>query len=71
MDIDTITSIKSFIINRKIVNTFFNPVFFTLLAKKSPKIFPKHKGYLFVSELFALNDIFVALRNKKLLLPLY
>ena len=26
-----------------------------LLAEKSPEIFPKHKGYLFISEFFALD----------------
>ena len=43
----------------------FNPVFFfMLLAEKCPEIFPKHKGYFFVSEYFALNEyIFVALIN--------
>ena len=37
-----------------------------LLAEKSPKIFPKHKGYFFcISESFALNwDISVVLTNK-------
>ena len=43
----------------------FNPVFFfMLLAEKCPEIFPKYKGYFFVSEYFALNEyIFVALIN--------
>ena len=33
----------------------FNPVIFMLLAEKFPEIFPKHKGYFFISESFALN----------------
>ena len=42
-----------------------------LLAEKSLEIFTKHKGYSFVSEAFALDwYIFVALTNKKPLLPL-
>ena len=46
MNIDNITnSIESLIIKIKIVHTHpFNPVFCMLLAEKSPKIFPKHKG---------------------------
>ena len=55
MDIDKITSTKSLIINRKTVKRPFNAVFFMLLAKKSPETFPKHKGYFFISEYFALN----------------
>ena len=63
MDIDSITSIKSLKINRRIVNPpLFNPVFFffffffsMLLAEKSTEIFPKHKEYFFISESFALN----------------
>ena len=56
MDIDDIASIKTSMINRKIVNTRpFNPVFLILLAEKS----------------LALNGhIFVGLTNKKLLLTL-
>ena len=43
-----------------------------LLVEKSPEIFPKHKGYLFISESFALKlYIFVVLTYKKLLLPSY
>ena len=42
-----------------------------LLTEKSPEAFPKHKGYFFVSESFALNwYIFIGLPNKKLLRPL-
>ena len=49
-----------------------NLVFFMLLAVKSLEIFPKHNNYGFISESFALNwYTFVALTNKKLLLPLY
>ena len=47
--------------------------FFMLLAEKSPEIFPKHKGYIyiFISESFALNwYIFVALTNKKNVAPI-
>ena len=56
MDIDNITSIKSPIINRKVVHTHpLNPVFFMLLAKTFPQTFPKHKGCFFISESFALN----------------
>ena len=36
----------------------FNPVFFLLLAGKSPETFPKHKEYFFISESFALNFFF-------------
>ena len=42
-----------------------------LLAEKSPQIFPKHNGSLFISESFALNwYIFIALTNKKLFIQL-
>ena len=42
-----------------------------LLAEKSPERFPKHKEYIFISKSFAsYGYIFVALTNKKLLLPL-
>ena len=42
-----------------------------LLAEESPDIFPKHTGYFFILESFALNRyIFVALTNKELLLAL-
>ena len=44
MNIDNITHVNSIIINRKIVY-LFNPF----------EIFPKHNGYGFVSESFALN----------------
>ena len=71
MDIDNITSIKSLIINRKSLTHPFNLDFFMLLAEKSPKIFLEHKGYIFISESFALNwNISVSLTNKNLLLPL-
>ena len=42
-------------INKKIVNTSINYVFFMLLAEKSPEIFPIHNEYFFISESFALN----------------
>ena len=49
----------------------FNPIFFFLIAEKSPEIFSKQKEYIFNSESFALNwHMFVAPTNKKLLLPL-
>ena len=54
MDINNITSIKSPIINRKIVQT--HP-FCILLTEKSPEIFPKQKERFFISESFA--DIFL------------
>ena len=39
---------------------------------KSFELIPKHKGYFFISDSFALSwYIFLALINKKLLLPLY
>ena len=42
-----------------------------LLAKKSPEMFPKHKGYFFISESFALNwYTILSLTKEKLLLPL-
>ena len=42
-----------------------------LLAKKSSEILSKHKGYFYILESLVLNwYIFVALTNKKLLLPL-
>ena len=47
MEIDNITTIKGSIINRKSYTYRFNPVFFMLLAEKSPEIFPKHKAYFF------------------------
>ena len=34
MDIDNITNVKSFIINRRSYTNPFNPVFFMLLAEK-------------------------------------
>ena len=56
MDIDNITNIKSSIINRNIIHRHpFNSVFIRLLAEKSPAMLPKHKGYLFIFESFALN----------------
>ena len=51
MDIDNINNIKSSKINRKIVYTFI----FMFLAEAFPEIFPKHKGYIFISQYFALN----------------
>ena len=33
----------------------FNPIFFFLIAEKSPEIFSKQKEYIFNSESFALN----------------
>ena len=33
----------------------FNPVFFMLLIAKSFKTLPKHNGYAFFSESYALN----------------
>ena len=33
----------------------FNPVFFMLLAEKSPEIFPKCKRYFYILKSFALN----------------
>ena len=53
MDIDSIASIKSSRVNRKIVHT--NLVFLMLLTEKYPEIFPKHKKYFFISGSFALN----------------
>ena len=41
------------------------------LAEKSSEIFPKHKEYSLIQNLLLYIDIFfVALTNKKLLLPL-
>ena len=49
----------------------FNLVFTMLSSVKSFKILPKDNAFGFISESFALNGyIFVALTNKKLLLPL-
>ena len=71
MDIDNITNINNIIINTKIIKYPFNPIFFILSTEISFAMFLKHKGYLFISESFALNGcVFVALTNKKLLLPL-
>ena len=48
------------------------PFFFLLLIVKLFEILPKHNGYGFISESFALNlYIFTFLTYKKLLLPLY
>ena len=56
MNNDNITSINNTIINRKIIAIYpFNSVFFMLLAVKLFGIFPKHNGYGFISEFFALN----------------
>ena len=66
MDIHNITSIKSLIINRKILKA---PIFM-LLAKKS-EIFHKQKGYFLFFRISCFELIyFVALTNRKLLLPL-
>ena len=48
MAIDNITSIKSSIINRKIITHPFNPIILMLLAEKVSEINPKHKGYFFL-----------------------
>ena len=48
MAIDNITSIKSSIINRKIIRHPFNPVILMLLAEEVSEINPKHKGYFFL-----------------------
>ena len=37
----------------------FNHVFFMLLAKKSPEIFPKHKGCFLFQNLLLRTDIFL------------
>ena len=55
MDIEIITSIKSSIIKEKLHMHPINPVYFILLAEKSPEIIPKDKGYFFISKSFALN----------------
>ena len=56
----------------KILKTPFNPVFFILLIVKVFEMLPKHNGYGFISEFFALNIyISTALTNKKQLLLLY
>ena len=74
MDINNITNIKSSKTNRKSYTHPFNPVFFfffILLTKTSSEMFPGTQGLFFISESLALNwYIFVALTNKKLLLPL-
>ena len=54
MDIDKITSIKSLVINTKIVNKSIYP-FFHAISWKSPGIFPKYKGYFSISESFTFN----------------
>ena len=48
MDINNITSIKSSIINRSLYTHPCNPIFFILLAKKSPEILAKHKRHVFL-----------------------
>ena len=55
MNIDNITGIINIIINRKFVDIFIYFCFFMLLAVKFFKLFPKHEGYYFISESFALN----------------
>ena len=52
MDIHNITSNKSSIMNRKII---IHDVSFILLAETFPEVFPKQKGYIVISESFALN----------------
>ena len=53
------------------IKTSFNPVFFILLMVKSFETIPKHSEWSSISEFFGLNwYTFVALTNKKLLLPL-
>ena len=43
----------------------FNPVFYMLIAEKSPEIFPKHKGCFFNFRIFSFELIhFYTLRNK-------
>ena len=59
------------IINRKNLYTPFYPVFCMLSFAKSSDILSWHNEYGFTSEVFALNwYIFIALTNKKLLIPL-
>ena len=53
MNIDNITSINNVIINGKIVDIHL--MLFFSLAVKSFEVFPKHNGYGFISELFALD----------------
>ena len=49
----------------------FNPVFFIWSTDQSFEMFPKHKGYAFISESFALSLIIsVPLTNKWLFAPL-
>ena len=49
----------------------FDPVCFILSIVKSFETLPKHNGYFFIFESFALNwHIFVVVMNKKLLLLL-
>ena len=55
MNINNITSINNIIINRKFVDISILSCFFHVKDVKSFEIFPKHKGYLFISESFALN----------------
>ena len=50
INISNITSIKSPKMKREIVHTPFNPIFFMLLAEKSPK----HKGLLLIDILLWL-----------------
>ena len=53
LNIRNTTEIKSIIINIKIINTFIQ-LFFMLSTVKSFEILPKHNGYGFVLEFFAL-----------------
>ena len=50
-----ITNINNPITNNKIVEFSIQPSFFHVIGCKSFEIFPKHNGYDFVSESFALN----------------
>ena len=67
MNIQNIVSIKNIIIKLKTCVYPFNPVFFMLLILKSFEILPKHNGYGFIFESFALNlHIFTILTETKL-----
>ena len=55
MNIDNITIINNIIINRKFVHVHLILFFSMLLDVKPFKILPKHNGYGFILEFFALN----------------
>ena len=55
MNIQKMVSINNVIINKKGCTYPLNPVFFVLSIVKCFKILPKHNGYGFISESFALN----------------